>query len=162
MKRAPRLRGSPVEAKAYALKLLGYRARSRKEMLERLRGKGFAVEDIEKTVQYLEDLDLINDETLASDLFVHAMNYKSLGEKGIRTFLIQRGIDRTLIDRTMSAHTPDMEEKTAMAFIERKIRSLGGHPEEAVRRRLWGMLRRRGISGEVIKRVIESTFQEDK
>ncbi|KKL51559.1 hypothetical protein LCGC14_2294300, partial [marine sediment metagenome] len=56
--KALKLKGSPAEAKTYALKLLSYRARSRKELLERLVGKGFGSSQIKEAVDSLVDAGL--------------------------------------------------------------------------------------------------------
>ncbi len=66
--KALKLKGSRAEAKTYALKLLSYRARSRKELHERLRGKGFDSSRIKETIESLEDAGLINDKDLAPEL----------------------------------------------------------------------------------------------
>ena len=72
-----KLTGSPAdvnrlvhiaEAKSYALKLLGYRSRSEKEMTERLKKKGFDGTVINSVVKFLKDTGLIKDEALAAEL----------------------------------------------------------------------------------------------
>lgn len=155
-KKARILKGSSAEARAYALKLLSYRSRSRKEMLERLKRKGFAKVQINSTITFLEDTGLINDETLASTLFSHSVERKSLGKQGINLLLAKRGINRELIDKTLAAHTEEMEKKAALEFVGKKMNTLKNYPEDVVKRRLWGMLRRRGFSTDVIKRVIDA------
>jgi regulatory protein len=150
------LKGSQAEVKTYALKLLSYRSRSRREMLERLTGKGFDNGLINETIKSLEDSGLINDSVLASELFRHSTERKPLGKKGIRMFLFRRGIDKELIDEILLTHTSEMEEKAAREFVERKLKTMKNYPENIVRRRLWGMLRRRGFSTHTINRVINS------
>ena len=150
------MKGSQAEAKMYALKLLGYRARSRKELAERLRRKGFSSRQADEAIEQLQDTGLINDEDLASQLLRYSIEYKSFGKNGIRTFLAKRGLGRELIDKTLSNHTLEIEEKTAVEFVERKMRTLKNYSEDIVRQKLWGMLLRRGFSGDVIKRVVGS------
>ncbi len=154
--KALKLKGSPAEAKAYALKLLSYRARSRKELLERLVRKGFGSSQIKEAIESLEDAGLINDEDLAPELLRYSIEYKSFGKKGIRTFLSKRGIGRDLIDEVLSNHSPETEEKTAVGFVERKLENLKNYPEDIKRQKLRGMLQRRGFSWEVINRVVNS------
>jgi regulatory protein len=125
-------------------------------MLDRLNRKGFDSGQIDSTVRFLEETGLINDNALAADLLKYSMQYKPLGKKGIRMFLIKRGIDKELIDFTISTHTSDMEEKSAHELIQRKLRTLKNHPENVIKRRLWGMLQRRGFSGKVIYKAINS------
>jgi len=149
-----RLKGSLAEVRGYALKLLNYRSRSRKEMRERLGKKGFDQDHINDVMEFLERAKLINDELLASDLFRLSTERKYLGCMGVRMFLTSRGIPKELIDKTMSVHTREMEEVSARNFIGKKLNSLKRHPDNVVKRRLWGMLQRRGYSISVISKIM--------
>ncbi len=148
-----RLKGSLAEVRGYALRLLNYRSRSRKEMLERLGKKGFDQDRINDVMEFLERSKLINDEVLAADLLRQATERKYLGGRGVRMFLYKRGIPKDLIDKTMSEHTRETEELSARNFIEKKVSSLSRYPDNVVKRRLWGMLQRRGYSISVISKV---------
>lgn len=152
----PRSKGSRADVNAYALKLLGYRSRSRREMLRRLKMKGFEDSRINEAIKFLEDTGLLSDEDLAPQLFRHSVEDRLLGEKGIRAFLTKRGLDKELVDKTMLLHTVEMEEESARRLVEKKLRAMKGHPGDVIRRRLLGMLRRRGFSGDVISRVVDS------
>jgi regulatory protein len=147
-----------IAARSYAYKLLSYRSRSRKEMLDKLRTKGFETEDINAVMEFLEKSNLINDAELASELFSYSARSKPLGKNGIRMFMLKRGLDKELIDETLSGHTTEMEEKAAMKFAERRSRVLNNYPAEVARRRLWAMLQRRGFSADVIRRAVDSVI----
>jgi regulatory protein len=152
------LKGSPVNIKTAALKLLSYRARSKKEMAEKLQRKGFDSGQIEGVIKLLETAGLINDRALAADLLRYSVERKSLGNKGIRMFLASRGIDRELIDKTLSVHSPESEGNAALEFAERKLKILNKYPPEVIKRRLWGTLQRRGFSAEVVKKTVKSVL----
>ncbi len=153
---ARKSKDSLAEARTYAFKLLSYRSRSIKEMSDKLGRKGFADDQISSTVSYLTEMGLMNDESLASDLYRLSTDYKSLGKRGIKTFLLKRGIDRDLIDHTLVDHTSDMEERTALEFALKRMETLKRYPFDVVKRRLWGLLQRRGFSYEVVKKVVNS------
>ncbi len=149
------MKGFRNDAKTCALKLLSYRSRSRKEIVDRLKRKGFSVIEIEATIHFLEKAGLISDEALTKELFRYSVERKSLGKKGIEAFLSKRGIDKELIHKELSIYTNDIEAESATGFAEKKLKSLDKYPKEIIRRRLWGMLQRRGFSVEVINKVIE-------
>lgn len=149
------MKGFRNDAKTCALKLLSYRSRSRKEIFDRLKRKGFSVKEIEATIHFLENAGLISDEALSKELFRYSVERKSLGKKGIEAFLSRRGIDKELIHKELSIYTKDIEAESAAGFTEKKLKSLDKYPKEIIRRRLWGMLQRRGFSIEAIKKVIE-------
>lgn len=125
-------------------------------MFERLRRKGFSEEQINDTCRFLETTGLIKDEALATELFRDAVERRCLGRKGVEALLCQRGIEREIIEETLPLYTREAEEQSAMRFVEKKIKSLKHYPEEVVKRRLWGMLRRRGFSTDVINMAMRS------
>ncbi|MBI5026954.1 MAG: regulatory protein RecX, partial [Nitrospirae bacterium] len=108
------MRGSPAEeARVYALRLLSYRSRSRKELTERLVQKGFDTDTVDSTIAALEQEGFIRDSALASELLRVAVEGKGLGREGIRALLTKRGIERELIKETLSGLTKETEEETA-------------------------------------------------
>jgi regulatory protein len=151
-----KLKSTPTEAKSYALKLLSYRSRSEKEMRERLKKKGFSNEQIRDTIKFLSHTGLINDRLLATDLMTYSVRRKSLGRMGIRMFLTKRGIDSELIESALADHTEEKEMASALELMDRKLRVLEKYPQKTVKRRLLGMLRRRGFSGSVIHRALNT------
>ena len=153
---ARKLKDSLAEARAYALKLLSYRSRSVKEMCEKLRNKGFHEDNIKSTIEYFLKIGLMNDEALASDLYRITTDYKSLGKSGIRTFLMKRGINKDLIDKTLTDHSSEIDERAAREFAVKRMDVLKKYPRDVIKRRLWGLLQRRGFSYDVIKRVVDS------
>lgn len=150
------MKGSHADAKTCALKFLSYRSRSKKELLDRLKRKGFSEGQIDHAVRSLEHAGLIDDQNLAGELFAYSLERKPLGKKGIEAFLSRRGIGKELIHKTLSVHTGDMEQESANRFVEKKLKSLKSYPDDVVKRRLWGMLRRRGFSAEVAQRALGS------
>lgn len=125
-------------------------------MYERLRRKGFDSEQIKGAVESLENAGLIKDEVLARELVRHATERKYLGRQGIEMFLSRRGIQKELINETMSTHTGEMEKDAALKIVEKKLKALKKYPENIIRRRLWGMLKRRGFSSDTINMAVRS------
>jgi len=149
-----------AEARRYALKLLHYRSRSEKEMTWRLRKKGFDANGVSNTVEYLKDAGLIKDEELASELLRTSLKNKYLGRKGVKMFLLRRGIKKDLVNETLSGLSENIEKDTAQRHVEKKLRTLKSYPRDTIKKRIWGMLQRRGFSPEIINTAIKSI--EDK
>jgi regulatory protein len=148
------LKDSRAEAKTYALKLLSYRSRSRKEMVDKLKRKGFSATLSKSTINFLEGAGLMDDKALASELFSFSTENKHLGKRGIRMFMTERGISKELIDKILSKHSFEMEEKAAKELLDNKLRTLQDYPNNVIKRRIWSMLQRRGFSFDVMNRVI--------
>ncbi|MBI5027026.1 MAG: regulatory protein RecX, partial [Nitrospirae bacterium] len=138
------------------LRLLSYRSRSRKELTERLVQKGFDADTVDSIVAALEQEGLVRDNALASELLRVAVEGKGLGREGVRALLIKRGIERELIKETLSGLTKETEEETALRLVEKKLKTLKVCPEDTVRQKLWGLLKRRGFSTDVINTAFKS------
>lgn len=125
-------------------------------MLERLKRKGFDNDQINSTIGYLQDAGLINDESLASELFKNAIEKKHFGRKGIKTFLSKRGLKKDMIAEILSGLSEDIEKKAALRLVEKKLKVLRNYPQDIIKRRLWAMLQRRGFSVDIINMAIKS------
>lgn len=149
------MKGSHNSARGYALKLLSYRPRSKKEIIEKLKRKGFGDAELSDVIYFLQRTGLINDEALALNIYKFSADRKPLGKQGLNALLRKRGLDKEIIDNILALHSADAEEESARMLVAKKLKSLRSRPEDIAKRRLWGMLQRRGFSPDVINRVIK-------
>ncbi len=113
-------------------------------------------------MKYLENAGLMDDKSVASELFLYAVEKKHLGRKGIEHFLFIHGIERDLIEETLAGHSGETEKETALRLVSKKIKSLKKYPVHTVRRRLWGMLMRRGFSGSTAAYAIKEISKKER
>jgi regulatory protein len=151
------LKGSRDKARQYALKLLSYRGRSVKELQERLRGKGIPESAVSSAIRHLKDMGLIDDVSLAESLKREAETTRMLSQKGAKKYLFSRGIPRDIIERVFS-HEDNPDVENAGRLVDKKMKVLGGYPAEIVKRRLYGLLSRRGYSSETILKVLKNKY----
>lgn len=150
--------GGSGPALRYAFKLLSYRARSEKELAERLRRKGFDDSEIWRVVDYLRSTGFLDDRKLASSLKRYAGESKHLSILGTRKLLVERGVPRDLIDEAVEGID---ETEIATRLVEKKIGVLKRHllPGERltpdVIRKLYGSLARRGYPYDTIRKALE-------
>ena len=128
--------------KVLALKILGSRNLSEREMQKRLVGKGVTEESAQETVVWLVDIGAINDKEYASMIVSHYCA-KGYGGARIRDELYRRGISRDLWEDALDG--VEGAEDSAFAFLEKKLR---GSSEKADLRRATDALCRRGYSYE--------------
>ncbi len=153
--------GSADKARSYALLLLRYRGRSKKELCDRLKKKGFAREEIEETLAFLARAGFINDRDLAENLKRQAMTNKLLGFEGARQFMRQRGLSKEIIDETLE-YDEETELQNIRKLLEKKEKSIGKFPEPKRSRSLIGMLMRKGYPMAVIIKAVKiSQFREE-
>lgn len=109
------------ETKDKALTFLEYRAHSEKEISDKLRRKGANSENIEKTMLFLREYKLIDDEDYARRLSNDLSKIKKYGKHRIKSELYKRGIDSEIIDFVISNMNSDEEEKL-LPLIQKRLR----------------------------------------
>ena len=130
------------DTKKRALKILGHRSFSEKEMLKRLVNKGESQENSEETVRWLVELGYINDTDYAT-LIVRHYSLKGYGVSRIRDELYKRGIPRDLWDDKLAELDDAEMGDSALEFLSKKLR---GSEDKDDLRRASDALVRRGFS----------------
>ncbi|HID94304.1 MAG TPA: hypothetical protein EYP60_09460 [bacterium (Candidatus Stahlbacteria)] len=135
-------------AKEVALNLLSYRMRTKRELIERLKRKGFETEPIDDAIRELETIGLVNDlEFTRAWLREKGSSY---GSWRIKNELVKKGIAKETIEKVLEELKPD-EVEVAKNLINKWIRTHKYLSEDVLKRRLFGFLVRKGISYDTIK-----------
>jgi len=143
------------QARAAAMRLLEYRPRSRGELTRRLHQQGFDSQTISRVIDRLVELDLVNDERFARQMIQSLTRSRNLGKQAIFEKLRQAGISRELAEAVIEQELADYDEsQQAREAVEKYLPRLADIEPASQRRRLYGYLRRRGFSYEVIRQVI--------
>lgn len=138
----------------YSFRLLAYRDRSEREMHQKLTRKGFSESIAVETVARLKARGFIDDRRLAESLLRDARERKCLGRRGAREFLLKRGIPGEMVDELPGVD--DDHAEAARTIAARRLKTMRDNDEETVKRRLWGVLARRGFAGDTIRQVLKS------
>jgi len=146
-------------AQDYALKLLGYRERSRQEIQVRMERKGFQREVIEKVLRYLESQKYLDDRRFA-ELWTQGRLKKRYGKGRVILELREKGVNQEIIDEVVKKAYSSVDEiGMALDLVKRKGYNLEWIEDQRVARRVSEFLRRRGFSfsviGEVMDRILK-------
>ncbi|MFA5354737.1 MAG: regulatory protein RecX [Thermodesulfovibrionales bacterium] len=137
----------------FAFKLLSYRDRSEREMSDKIALKGFSPKVADEVMGYLRNKGLIDDRKLAENLTRSAID-RCLGPRGIREHLLRRGIPDGAMD--LPPERDQTFADSAGRLVAKRWASLKGCDAETRKRRIWGLLSRRGFSGDTIHGVLRS------
>ena len=143
-------------AKARALRMLGSRMYSEKELYEKLISKGETPEDAAGAVEWVVRLGYVDDWEYASAI-VRRYTGQGYGLGRVRQELFRRGVPKEMWDRALE-EAPDSRE-TLESLLEKRLR--GREKDEKERRRAVDMLRRRGFSWEEIKGALDKLGGRD-
>jgi regulatory protein len=145
-------------AKDRALRLLGVRWRSREELRRRLGQAGFPPEEIERALEDLERVGLVDDERFAREAVRDQTSRRLAGNRAVRAALREKGIDQVVAEEAIQAAGDEAERAHELA-VRRATRMAALGPEAAARR-LYGVLLRRGYGHEVAREACKAAIAE--
>ena len=88
---------------------------------------------------------------------------RPMGRYRLYQELIQKGIDRDLIEKTLNNYREEEEVKPAKELAQRKLKkSYQNLDEVTTKRRLYGFLQRRGFSYDTIQEVLKETKESEE
>ena len=140
-----------------ALKFLAYRPRSEFEVKEKLKSRGFAQDEIVKTIDKLKEQGFINDAAFAEYWRENRESFSPRSRLMTAIELSRKGVSRADINGAIS-EMGDSENAYRAALIRARRLSLADG--EVFRTRLGGYLRRRGFSYDVINSTVKKIWRE--
>lgn len=139
-----------------ALSLLSYRARSRKELEDKLKKKKYDSELINKCLDNLEKTGLINDNAFAKGWIKNRLSSKPKGKRILQRELEQKGINGNIIKDVMNETYETVDEVGLVKDLaERKWKSLSRLDFQKANQRLFSYLARRGFGYDIISKVMK-------
>lgn len=145
-------------AKARALRLLAVRARSSREMEERLKRLGFGPETVATTLGWLKSLGYLDDAAFARSFVSYRLRGRPVGRKRILYDLMQRGIERSAAEEAFDAalewEGAESEVERALLAVQSRLATSGGPLDEKVVGRIVRFLRGRGFTDETIRKTL--------
>jgi regulatory protein len=146
---------------AAAARFLEARPRSVVEVRRRLTGAGYRPALVEGAIERLLELGMLDDRAFAEGWIASRDRARPRGERVLRQELMQKGIDRALIDELLEerrtgyegeATEPDVH--AARRLLERNERSLARVADPRQRRaRAYALLARNGFDPDVCREV---------
>jgi len=145
-------------AKEYAYQFLGYRARSEREIADRLTRKGYDEETIALVTESLRSYGFVDDASFAAS-WVSARG-KTRGTRALAFELRQKGIaDETARETLADAKNGDTERAAALLVARKKVGA--GRPLDTSREaqaKVAALLQRRGFGWDVIRPVLAEIY----
>ena len=88
------------KGKEYALYLLGYRDRSKNEIVKKLKEKNYDEEVIEEVICYLKEKNLLDDQKFAKEWANYSIK-KGFSRKRVEQELRKKGVEEEIITNTL-------------------------------------------------------------
>jgi len=139
----------------FALKLIGMRSHSRKELERKLLKKGYGKEIIDNVLEKLTREGVLDDRIFGMELIRSRSRRKPSGKLKLHCELRNKGVPENLIAELLDEY--DNQEPCRLA-AEKKFASLRGATETDRKKKLEVFLRNRGFEWREIQPVIRFFF----
>lgn len=151
--------GDPeVVAKQICLRLLTIAPRPRAELAQTLARRDIPVEVADQVLDRLTQVGLIDDAAYAAAFVRTKQRDRALGRAALRTELRRRGVGEEPAGRALAQVDPEMERARAEALVAKRVDAAMVAGGVAARRRLLGLLARRGYPADLAIGVVEGAL----
>ena len=155
--------GPDADQEAVARKILldqlTGRARSRKELADKLARKQVPTEVATALLDRFEEVGLVDDAAFAQEWVQSRQAGRGLARRALSVELRRKGVDHEVIAEAVDQVAPEDEVEAARQLVRRKLPSLRRFDQVTVVRRLTGMLARKGYSAGVAYRVVRDEIE---
>jgi regulatory protein len=148
-----------ARATGAALAFLAYRARSEREVRDRLRRGRFSQDAIDHAISRLQDWHYLDDEDFARRWVENRSTHRPRGRRMLQQELRQKGISSEMAREVLEEADLD-ETAMAVALARQRLPAYAGDDPLTVRRRLGGYLARRGYGFDVVRTALNAALGE--
>lgn len=141
-----------IKAQNTALKFLGYKMRTEKEVLDKLIKEQYSEEIIARVMEFLIKYDYINDREYCRRYIKETLKLRPKGIYMIKSELKAKGIDEYTADEALEEAQID-ELGVAEMLLEKKYEGFAEMDQKELTR-VYGYLQRRGFSFGIIKEAV--------
>ena len=144
------------KAKAHALQYLSYRDRSKWELSQYLGKKEHPLPVIQKTLDYLTELNYVDDQRFALQWGQYKINKNKIGKNRLYMELLGKGVKKETIEgilNTLYQKNPEMD--LAVQCARKKWITLKSFEEKKKKRLLVQYLQRKGFSSNIIYQSVK-------
>lgn len=148
------------KAKDTAYRFLAYRPRSKKEVVGKLRSRGFSEKIIQEVLKTLEEYGYIDDAEFASGWTRYRLKNKPVGKIRLKSELREKGIKPGIIEKALSDSYKKDERDVARELAAKRALTYKGLERKVIQRRLYGFLTRRGFSFEISRNAVFDVLKD--
>ncbi|MEZ4665965.1 MAG: regulatory protein RecX [Thermomicrobiales bacterium] len=142
-----------------AMRVLEQRMQTGKELRTRLLRKGFDPAAIDAALERLAKYGYLNDERFAELWIENRLAHRPRSKRMLEQELRQKGVDREIVQETVASSEID-DRAAALDLATRRLKSVQGLPPQEQRKKLTGILARRGFDYGAIRAALEAVLGE--
>jgi regulatory protein len=149
---------SLIRCKNSALKTIERSFKTEKEVIEKLKEKGYSENAINKSIEFLKQYNFLNDFDYAKAYIKDKLN--SVGSQKIKYTLIQKGIAKEIIEELLADSDKDNEKNTAFNLAKKKLDIIRKKESDnyKISGKLYRYLTSRGYSYDIVNEVVREVM----
>ena len=136
-------------------KYCAYQERCVKEVRDKLKTFDIAEEDKTKILDYLLDNRFVNDERYAKAFVRGKVNQSGWGVNKIRFHLIQKGIDKDIIDEALGQTDEEAYRQRLIEILKTKAKTVKADSDFEKKRKLAAYAMQKGFEGPLVWEVVK-------
>jgi regulatory protein len=148
-------------ARTIILTRLTSRARSRRELEDALGQRGVPPDVANRVLDRYQQLGLVDDSEFAREWVRTRQQNRGLSARAVRYQLRGKGVADEQVTDALEELGPDADQRAARQVVQGKLRGVRSLPPDVARRRLMGVLARKGfdvsLAAEVVREAIGDT-----
>lgn len=151
---------SIIRCKNSALKTIERTFKTEKEVIEKLKEKGYDENAINKSIEFLKQYNFLNDFNYAKAYIKDKLN--SIGSQKIKYTLIRKGISKEIIEELLADSDKDNEKNTAYNLAKKKLDVIRKKESDnyKISGKLYRYLTSRGYEYDIVNEVVKEVMHK--
>lgn len=152
---------SLIRCKESALRIIERSYKTEKEMRDKLKLKGYEDNSINKSVEFLKEYNFINDRNYTKAFISDKLN--SAGSQKIKYTLMQKGINKEIIDEELCKLNQDNEKNAAFNIAKKKFDIIKKKESDnyKISGKLYRYLVSKGYGYDVVSDVVKEVMSQE-
>ena len=155
MPKAPANPLTPDQVLDKMAKYCAYQERCVKDVRDKLKTYDIPQNEREKILGFLLDNRFVNDERFAKSFVRGKVNQSGWGMNKIRFHLIQKGIDKDLIDEALGQTDEEIYRQRLIDILKTKSKTVKAASEYEKKRKLAAYAMQKGFEGSLVWEVLK-------
>jgi regulatory protein len=137
-------------------KYCAYQERCVKDVRDKLKTFDIPEEEKTKIIDYLLDNRFVNDERFAKSFVRGKINQSGWGVNKIRFHLIQKGIDKDIIEKALGQTDNEVYRQRLIDILKTKSKTIKANSDFEKKRKLAAYAMQKGFEGNLIWEVLKN------
>ena len=141
-------------------KYCAYQERCVKEVTDKLSTFDLSPKEREGILAYLLDNRFVNNERFAMSFVKGKINQSGWGVNKIRFHLLQKGIDKDLIDEALRQTDEEVYRQRLYGILQAKAKTVKAENDFEMKRKLAAFAMQRGFEAPLVWEVLKELFED--